>query len=88
MLDYQPTTNIIKELLSNNPTPDAMVRKYIQDLVRLECFIHSEGPHSFRSGIDFYFLKSRYEQEYVEMLHELKPEFSEKVKGSRKFFFN
>lgn len=88
MLEYQPTTNLIKELLENNPHPDALVQKYIRDLLKLEYFIHSEGPQSFRSGIDFYFLKTRYEQEYVEMLRELNPEFSKKVKDSWRFFFN
>lgn len=87
MLDCQPTTNLILELIENNPDPDALVQKYIRDLVKLEYFIHSEGPQSFRSGIDFYFLKSRYEKEYVEMLHELKPDFSKKVEESWRFFF-
>ncbi len=85
MLLIQPQTNLIRELIERNPHPDARVRAYIHDLVRLESFIHAEGPQSFRAGIDFYFLTARYEKEYVEMLHELKPEFSKKVGESWKF---
>ncbi len=79
MLAVQPTTSIVRELIEHNPMPDARTRAYITDLVRLESFILAEGPQTFRAGIDFYFLKTRYEKEYVEMLHELKPEFSKKV---------
>lgn len=87
MLLIQPRTNLIRELIEHNLHPDARTRAYIHDLVRLESFIHAEGPQSFRAGIDFYFLTMRYEKEYIEMLHELKPEFAKKVGESWKFLF-
>ena len=87
MLTIQHRANLIRELIERSPHPDARTRAYIQDLIRLESFIHAEGPQSFRAGIDFYFLKTRYEKEYVEMLQELKPEFSRKVGESWRFFF-
>ena len=87
MLKAQSPASIIRELIERNPNPDARMRAYIADLVRLESFIHAEGPQSFRAGIDFYFLKTRYEREYIEMLHELKPEFARKVGESWTFFF-
>ncbi len=87
MLSSQPMSSLIRELLERNPNPDARMRAYIADLARLESFIRTEGPQSFRAGIDFYLLKTRYEREYIEMLHDLKPEFSKKVEESWAFFF-
>lgn len=62
------------EIIEKQKVKDARFKVYIKDLAKIEDIVSSGGPRSFREGINFYFLRTRYKEEYRKILRELNPQ--------------
>jgi len=64
----------VKGIVEKQEVVDAKFRIYIHDLVKIEDIVSIGGPGSFKEGINFYFLRTKYKKEYREILREMNPQ--------------
>jgi len=67
-------SGFVKSIVEKQGVIDARFRLYIQDLVKLEGVVTAGGPKTKAEGISFYFLKTKYHEEYRKILKELAPQ--------------
>ncbi len=67
-------SKFVKGIVEKQEVVDAKFRIYIQDLAKIETVVSADGPTSFMGGINFYFLRTKYKDEYREILKELNPQ--------------
>ncbi len=67
-------SNFVKGIIEKQEVVDAKFRIYVQDMAKIESVVSSDGPTSFMEGVNFYFLRTKYKNEYREILKELNPQ--------------